>query len=200
MCRSCHMGVLEGVEKPAEASVGVTSSPVIDGWKRRSVSDDGTPSRELCWCIAVICRFSPPGDLHIFWHLSQGKPPETGDMMREGDKRSAGVTGTLQAWIRRLMPTCSTIIINYVFLNSFLNSFLIPAFFYVQLTLAHSRQDLEAMVGCQGPFVRPFRTCGLVWPAPTWGDIKRYALLLTSTPIHFTIAHFIFTSLILYPI
>jgi hypothetical protein len=72
--------------------------------------------------------------------------------------------------------------------------------FYVQLALVHSRQELEAMVGYQGPSTQPFRTCGFVWPAPTLGDIKRYASLLTSTPIHFIIARFIFTSLILYPI
>jgi hypothetical protein len=114
----CAGGGRRGLRTQAEASVEVASSPVIDGWKRRSVSDNGTPSRELCWCAAATCRFSPPGDLHIFWHLSQGKPPETGDMMREGDKRSAGTTGTPQAWIRRpptCSPTCSTITVNYVF-------------------------------------------------------------------------------------
>lgn len=58
--------------------------PVSDGWKCRSTSDNGTPSRELRRCLALICCVRPPDDLQTLGHRSQGKT------IRGGGHRGVG--------------------------------------------------------------------------------------------------------------
>lgn len=57
--------------------------PVNDGWKCRSTSANGMPSRELFWCAAAMCCFSPPEDLQTFGHRLQGNPLEVVGGMEE---------------------------------------------------------------------------------------------------------------------
>ena len=80
-----HMDVLIKVRIWFESS-GVVL-PVNDGWKCRSTSDNGIPSRKLRWCAAAACCFRLPDDLQTLGHWSQGKALlEAGGMVEWNDK------------------------------------------------------------------------------------------------------------------
>lgn len=126
--------------------------------------------------MAAMCCFSPKGDLQTFGHLSQGNPPELGDMMGEGDKRHAGDHGASR--VRIDLPAADPF--HRYSQPQMVRFFLNPPMLRVFLRPSHSGQVLEVVIGCYGPCMQPSRNFEIFGLVIALTDIRKWVPFLIS--------------------